>query len=85
MVNNLAAGNATEEKTERWRENNALYLHYAKTHLAKLSATMPLSEAYQLIFVEKPRPSQLDMRENYWIGKVDATINIAKTYMPKYK
>ena len=85
MVKSRSSGNATEEKNERWKENNALYLHYAKHHPTKLTNATQLSETYQLIFVEKPHPSQLDTRENYWIGKVDATINIAKTYMPKYK
>ena len=74
-----------ENESERWKENNALYLHYARNHKEQLLTTVLLSDAYKLIFIERPHPRQLDTRENYWIGKLDATINVAKTYMPKYK
>ena len=87
MVKTRTTGIQTADKSKRWKEHSALYLRYAKHHRAMVLATTPLllSEAYKLIFVKRPQPKQLEIRENYWISKLDAAINIAKTYMPKYK
>ena len=57
-----------ENESERWKEHNALYLHYATNHKEKLLTTTLLSDAYKLIFVERHRPKHLDRRENNWIG-----------------
>ena len=56
-----------------------------KKHQNVLKTHTALAEAYHVIFVETPDADKLDNRENYWISKVNATINIAKTFLPKYK
>ena len=74
-----------EDKNNSWKDQNALYLHYVKNHSDKLHAEMSISDAYIIAFIEKPDFKHLDTRENYWISKINATINIAKTFMPKHK
>lgn len=77
--------NVTVTKDDPWKDQNALFLHYKKKHPDRVQKNLLLSEAFQVIFVEKTKATQLDIRENYWIGKLDAKINIYRTYMPKYK
>ena len=74
-----------EDKNNSWKDQNALYLHYVKNHSDKLHAEMSISDAYIIAFIEKPDFKHLDTRENHWISKINATINIAKTFMPKHK
>ena len=72
-------------KDERWREQNALFLHYKKNHQVLITSTLTLPVAYQVIFLEKPHPSNLDLRESFWISLLKANINIAKTCLPKHR
>ena len=72
-------------KSEYWKEQNALFLHYSREHQEQCQEALLLSDAYEVIFIEKTKPSMLNIREHYWIVKLNATINIAKTYLPKYK
>ena len=72
-------------KEDSLKDQNALFIHYRRYHPDKLHTNLLLSEAYRVIFIEKTAASKLDIRENYWIGKLDAKINISKTYLPKYK
>ena len=77
-------GGYSKEK-DKWKENYALFLHYSKSHKEWLTKHNLLADAYKVIFLEKPNPRNLDIRESVWIGKVQAKINIAKTCLPKYK
>ena len=78
-----------ENETDNTKDDKAaLYIHYAKFHKEKISQEenkIKLSEAYQVIFVEQSRKEKLDITENFWITKLNAQINIAKTYLPLYK
>ena len=71
-------------KDERWREQNALFLHYKKNHPNLITINLTLSDAYQVVFLEKPHPSNLDIRESFCISLLKANISIAKTCLPKY-
>ena len=44
-----------------------------------------MSEAYRVVIIEKPGYRELDIKENYWIGRTGATINVAGTIAPKYR
>ena len=78
-----------------WRKNNnknkeitdekALFHHFREHHRVKLGKDLKLSDAYQLIFLEEPDYNKLDIQESYWIDKLNAKINIAKTILPRYK
>ena len=68
-----------------WKDQNALFMHYKKRHSCKLQNELLLSDAYQVIFVEKTKANNLNIRENHWISKLDANINISRTYLPKHK
>ena len=72
-------------KTDQWKEQNALFLHYSREHRENCQETLLLSDAYEVVFIENTKPSMLDIREHHWMVRLNATINIAKTYLPKYK
>ena len=72
-------------KDDRWKEQNALFLHYQLNHRNIATQTLNLSEAYEVVFLEKPHPSKLDIRESWWISFLKANININKTCLPKYR
>ena len=80
-----ASKNITVAKDDPWKDQNALFMHYTKKHPKKVHKNLLLSEAFQVVFIEKTKASQLDVRENYWISKLDASINVSRTYMRKYK
>ena len=84
MVKSKESGNSSAHD-ENWKEQNALFLHYRNKHRDIMCETLELSDAYAVIFVESPKPAQLDLRENFWINKLKATINITKTCLPKYQ
>ena len=67
------------------KDEQALFTHYVKNHLDEAKKNLRLSDAYEIIFIEEPKYKNLDITENYWIGKLRCKINIAKTYLPKYK
>lgn len=66
-------------------DDQALYAHYKKHHLAETRNNLELSEAFGVIFLEKPSVNNLDVAENFWIGRTSASINIQRTFLPKYK
>ena len=80
-----ARKNITVANDDPWKDQNALFMHYQKNHPDKVHKNLMLYEAFQVIFIEKTKAALLDVRENYWISKLDASINISKTYLPKYK
>ena len=84
-MNNI---NNREEQLTNNKNNNrdecALFVHYAKYHPESLQTKTNISDAYGIIFVEKPNLNDLDYQENYWITKTNSNINIARTYLPKY-
>lgn len=68
------------------KDNQALFVHYKKFHNDRLlSEQLELSSAYEVVFLEKPKLDDLNIRENYWIGRLKSRINIAKTYLPTYR
>ena len=70
---------------EREREQNALFLHYVECHRPVEQGLPKISDAYRVIFLERPRPTNLDIRESFWVNKLDASINIMKTILPRYQ
>ena len=72
-------------KTFELKDEQALFTHYVKNHSEETKKNLKLSDAYEIIFIEEPQYKNLDITENYWIGKLRSKINIARTYLPKYK
>lgn len=78
------------EHRSRWKkkivENNdkaALLAHYAKAHANDIE--IDLDQAFYVIFTEKLRDLRfLDALESRWINRLNATINICKTILPKF-
>ena len=92
MTNNTKTDKITEDtknnkSIKNWeqKDKQALFIHYKKYHKNILENGLQLSDAYNVFFIEKPNYDKLDIQENYWIGKFNAKINIAKTFLPKYK
>ena len=72
--------------TTTQNDEQALFNHYVNHHQEHLTAErIPLNEAYSVVFLEEPRMEILDVRESFWITKLDAKINISKTFLPKIK
>ena len=46
---------------------------------------MEIWKAYEVMFVEKKEGTALNTAENFWISKLNAKINISRTYLPYYK
>ena len=71
------------------QENNdeqALAIHFKKFHGNEIKKNnFKLSKAYKVTFLEKPQKWFLDIAENFWISRINATINIARTCLPMYK
>ena len=70
-----------EEDTKS--DENALHNHYFINHQEYIKKE--LSECFKIIFLEKPRKEQLDVCEDFWIGKLGASINVNKTFLPTIK
>ena len=68
-------------------DKGALYAHYWIKHKDKLLKTKQfnIADAYTVKFLEKPSRNRLNVAENFWIGKLNAKINMAKTFLPLYK
>ena len=66
-------------------DNQALFLHYKKMHPDKLTEGLQLSDAFRVIFLEKPPMEMLDIREDFWITRLNAKINIKKSILPHFK
>ena len=62
----------------------ALFQHYRKFHPNELQ-NRELADAFGVFFIEQPKYHLLDIRESFWISKLLASINIARTILPKYK
>ena len=79
--------NNNKKTANNWepKDKQALFIHYTKFHKNVIVKELNLSEAYEVFFIEKPNYEKLDLQENYWIGKLNAKINICKTFLPKYK
>ena len=60
----------------------ALLKHYGKCHRAE--ANRELSSAFMVTFVDQPGdPCGLDVLESKWINRLEASINIQKTVLPR--
>ena len=86
----VAKGKIGYKHSVEYNDGCALFLHYAKSHeealwKGKNTSGMEISEAYEVIFVEKVTGRRLDTAESFWITKVNAKININKTYLPRVK
>ena len=77
--------NGKKEMEEDLSDEKALFRHYVLKHSEVLKNHMYLSDAYGVFFIEQPRYEDLDIKENVWIGNLDAKINISRTFLPKYK
>ena len=77
---NLCLG---KEKLKEDSDNGALFKHYKRHHQDADLKTLQLADAYGVMFIEQPTKRNLDIRESYWIAKLNASINIAKTILPK--
>lgn len=70
-------------------DEQSLFYHYTKDHIEFLEKRkqdiIPLSDAYEVIFLEQPSKFNLDWSENFWISELNAGINVTKTFLPKYK
>ena len=67
-------------------DDQALYAHYYKYHPEALtSKDLALSDAYRVIFLEKPPLQDLDIKESFWVAKINAKINIMRTCLPRYR
>ena len=71
-------------REEDLNDEKALFAHYLKHHPAEINKK-DFSEAFGVFFVESPKYHQLDVAESFWITKLNATINIMKTFLPKIK
>ena len=67
------------------KDDQALFAHFAQQHPECLKENLFLYDAYQVVFLWKPHVEQLDTEENNWISKLNAKINIMRTFLPKYK
>ena len=78
---------AGEHDVRPERDEQSLFHHYVEHHQDALRTTTQLSlaDAYSVLFLQEPPKHDLDFQENNWISKLDATINIQKTFLPKFK
>ena len=75
--------NNAECISDEGRDDQALYMHYRihhRNHLQK--SAFALWDAFRVIFIEKPPIYLLDSKEDYWISKVNAGINIKNGVAP---
>ena len=61
-------------------DETALYNHFYFNHSNKTE--MNFSDAYKVIFLENPQKENLDVSENFWIRKLNSTINVNRTFLP---
>ena len=74
------------EINKKNKDEQALVLHYKNNHKEKMKIKSPeLSDIYNVTFLEQSNKSSLNLAENFWISKMNAKINIMKTFLPKYK
>ena len=64
-------------------DRTALLTHYNTVHGG---SGAQLAEAFSVTFVEKAlNPTGVDSSESNWINRLEATININKTALPRYR
>ena len=64
-------------------DRTALLTHYRKAH-ADINISLP--EAFSVTFVDSPHnPNDIDLAESNWINRLQATININQTILPRYR
>ena len=80
----LARSKTTNVKEDDLNDEKALFLHYAKHHPDEIQKR-DFSETFWVFFLESPNFYQLDVAESFWISKLNADINIMKTFLPKIK
>ena len=73
-----------------YNDGCALFLHYMRYHQElvwgqKNQGIMELSDGYEVVFVEKAADTRLDTSESFWITRLNSSININKTFLPKIK
>ena len=81
------------EKEEKIEQNDgcALFLHYLKRHGEEIrkggnsSNGLELSDAFEVIFVERVSGTSLNTAESFWLTNLKGTININRTFLPKIK
>ena len=79
-----------EEKIEQ-NDGCALFLHYLKRNREEIqkggnsSNGLELSDAFEVIFVERVSGTSLNTAESFWLTNLKGTININKTFLPKIK
>ena len=65
-------------------DNAALLNHYYHKHPNHFKPKSFLSDYFTVIFLEQPPIHLLDICESRWINKLNATINIQTTILPKH-
>ena len=74
------------KNTSNQSDENALFHHYQKKHPNKITAeNNQLASWYNVAFIEKPSKVKLDAAEGFWVSKLNAGVNIARTIIPKFK
>ena len=73
-----------QENIKEGNDEAALFKHYKKVHPKIKLTDYSIADAYGVVFIEQPSFKDLDIRESYWISRLLASINIAKTIIPKY-
>ena len=66
------------------KDEQSLYLHYSQKHPSNVK-DLQIHQAYDVIFIESPNREKLDLAESYWIGELEAGINVNKTCLPKIR
>ena len=66
------------------KDENALFNHYQKFHKINQDK-LEFDQAYKIIFVEQPAPHNLNLAESTWASDLEAEINVAKMFLPRYK
>lgn len=73
------------KKLDTSKDDSALLSHFNKNHSNYISEKPSLSNCFKVTFVEKPSTDRLDTAESFWISKLEASINLQNTFMPKIK
>ena len=64
----------------------ALLTHFSKFHQNFLNSKPNIANCFDVIFLEQPKNTiTLDWLEDKWYNKLNATININKLLLPKFK
>ena len=79
---NLCTG---KEEVKAGNDEAALFKHYNKYHKDIKLLMLPIAEAFEVLFLEAPSFKKLDIRESYWISRLEANINVATTILPKFR